>query len=135
MPFDIKNLHQPARFYWDEAKTEWIEVRTLTGKALMDLRKSTTTKKVDYWRPDKSTEKPFRYEFTEMNDELFNELFWDQQIVSWNFTDPEGVAIPCTKENKMLLMGNSNEFATWVMGCLSQLDKDEKKRAEKSEKN
>ena len=135
MPFDVKNLHPPARFYWDEAKTEWIEVRTMTGKALIDLRKSTTTKKVDYWRPENSTEKPFRYEYTEMDDERFNELFWDAQIVNWNFTDPEGVEIPCTKENKILLLGNSNEFATWVMGCLSQLDKDEKKRAEKSEKN
>ena len=135
MPFDLKNLNPAVRFYWGEDKVEWVELQALTGKQIAEFRKATSQKKVEYWRPQGSGEKPFRYEFTDTNDELFNEMFWDTQIVSWNLVDPEGKEIPCSKENKLLLLGNSNEFATWIMKCVTQLNEDNSKRIKDAEKN
>ena len=66
---------------------------------------------------------------------LFRSLLWDYQIVDWNIVDGDGKKIKCTKENKLLLMGNSAEFVNFVVDSLNQLAKDEQKRREKSEKN
>lgn len=135
MPFDLKNLHPPARFYWDGDKTEWIELTTLTPKELTELRKKCTEAKVEYYLPEGAKGQPFRYEYHVSNDELYNEMFWDARIANWNFCQPDGNQIPCTKENKLLLLGGSTEFAAWVMRCLEKLERDQRARAEKLEKN
>ena len=141
MPFDLKNLNPTARFYWGSGKKEWVELRNIPIGVLDKIRKETISRNVEYYRPEDLDEKdrqnfrPFRYEVKKVNEDLLNELLWDYQIVNWNITDPDGNEIPCTKENKLLLMGNSAEFADWIVRCLNQMASDEIKRKEKSEKN
>ena len=133
MPFDLSNLNPAAKFHWN--KKEWVELRNIPIAELRNIRKKTITKKIEYYRPDESDIKPFRYEDESLNEDKLDELLWDYQIVNWKIVDPDGKDIPCTLENKLLLMGNSTEFAEWVIDCLRQLSTDEKKQKEKSEKN
>ena len=135
MPFDIKNLNPAARFYWGNGKKEWVELRNVTVKQLRNIRKETVKKTVEYYRPNESDAKPFRYETDEIDHDKMDELLWDYQIVNWCITEPDGKEIPCTLENKLLMMGNSDKFANWVIECLNQMATDEKDQKEKSEKN
>ena len=136
MPFDISNLNPSARFYYPGTKkAEWIELRNISMSDIRQMRKKTVDKKIEYYRPDNSNERPFRYEIENIDeDELFS-LMWDYQIVNWKIIDPNGKEIPCTIENKLLMIGKSNEFAEWVMKCLKQLSKDDAKSKKDSEKN
>jgi len=136
MPFDLKNLNESARFYWPESnKTEWVDLRNIPIGEIRKLRKIAVKKEVEYYRPDNSDERPFRYEVENIDDEKFSEYLWDYQISDWHITDPDGNDIPCTLENKMLLMSNSMEFADWVVNCLNQLGEDNKKMQDTLEKN
>lgn len=135
MPFDLDNLNPAVRFYWGGGKKEWVELRNIPVVELRRIRKEITKKTVEYYRPEESDIKPFRYESDEMDEDKLNELLWDYQIVNWNIEDTDGKKIDCTLKNKLLLMGNSSEFADWIIQCLNQLASDEKTRREKSEKN
>jgi len=134
--FDIDNLNPVARFYYPgTGKKEWVELRNIPTSELRKLRKKVIRQEVEYYRPDNTNEKPFRYEVDKIDDEkLFDEM-WDYQIVNWKIVKINGEEIPCTKENKLLMVGNSKEFADWIVKCLNQLAIDEEKKRDKSEKN
>lgn len=67
---------------------------------------------------------------------LQNELFWDLVIVAWeNFSDRQGNPIPCTKENKLLLLSRSQKFANFVSDSLKTLNDKELTLMEETEKN
>jgi len=134
--FDIDNLNPVARFYWPASKkTEWVDLRNIPIAEIRKLRKQAVAKNVEYYRPDNSEEKPFRYEVESIDDEKFNEILWDYQIADWHILDLNGEKIECNLENKLKLMGHSIEFAEWVVKCLNQLAIDEQKKKEKLEKN
>jgi len=136
MPFDLKNLNPAVKFYYPGTrKAEWLELRNIPIGELRKMRKRCVKQTVEYYRPDDSKGQPYRYETEDIDDDKFNEMLWDYQIVSWKIIDPEGKEIPCTLENKLLLMGNSTEFADWVVKCLNKLAKDSEKKKEDSEKN
>ncbi len=135
MPFAIKNLNPPARFHYpNDTGDEWVELRNLSVDDFRQLRKKTTTHKVDYWRGDKKG-KPHRFEVNEFDEDQLYELMWDKQIVDWNILDTDGNIIPCNYDNKLLMVGNSVEFSAWVVDCLNTLAKDELKKKEDLEKN
>jgi len=131
MPFDLQNLNPAAKFYWGKDKKEWVELRNIPVGELRRIRKETIKRNIEYYRPDQSKEKPFRYEIDDLNEDRLNELLWDYQIVNWHIEDPDGNEIPCTLENKLLLMSNSTEFAEWIIERLNQLVSDEKKNKKK----
>ena len=135
MSFDLNNLNPSVRFYWDNSKKEWIELRNVPIGELRRIRKETIKKEVEYYRPDESDIRPFRYESEQIDEEKLNELLWDYQITDWYFEDADGGAIPCTLENKLLLINNSTEFTDRIIKWLNQLAADTKDIKEKSEKN
>lgn len=138
MPFALKAKNEPARFYSNETREEWVDLKALTPSELAAIRKKTVAKRVEYYTPPEArncSAQPFRYEIEDFDSEAFQRLFWDAQIVDWSIKDENGNEIPCTLENKMLLIENSNEFGKWVLDSLAVLEKDLKDRVEKSEKN
>ena len=132
MPINLKGLTAPSRFFWP-GSDEWIELRNVTLAQFKEIRKQTVTKRAEYHQIN--DEKPFRYDVEDTDDDLADELLWDYQIVGWNIVDENGKKIKCTKQNKLLLMGNSSEFVTFVVNNLNQLSKDDADRRDKSEKN
>lgn len=110
-----------------------VQLRSLTNEDWKAIRKQTVRKKVDFKKVEGT---PARLEYEEINDDLQNELFWDAVILNWEkFFDAKGKEIPCTKENKILLVSRSARFVKFVNDCLKTLDEDEAVRAEKAEKN
>jgi hypothetical protein len=133
MPVDLKSLTAPSRFFWQGSDDEWIDLRNVTVAEFKKIRKETVSTRAEYHQIKDS--KPFRYEVEDTDQDKADELLWDYQIVAWNIVDGNGKKIKCTKENKLLLMGNSTEFATFVVDSLNRLVEDEAKRREKLEKN
>lgn len=104
-------------------------VRTCAGDDLRSIEAKTVMKKTEYRGGQ-------RYEYEQVNPDLRNELLWDFVIVDWSgMVDAEGEAIPCTKENKILLMGKSIRFAGYVADCLDKLSTDRELLERESEKN
>lgn len=54
----------------------------------------------------------------------FNDLCLDYQLASWNLVEPDGTQIPCTLENKKLLMHGEPAFSAWVDARLNKLQAD-----------
>jgi hypothetical protein len=124
---------------FDEISAKWFEMEgggrlQLRIPSIADwklIRKQTVRKKVEFKKVDGT---PGRFEFEEINEDLQNDLFWDVAIVNFeNFTN-KGILIPCTKENKILLMTNS-KFAKFFSESFKTLTEDEAIQAEASEKN
>jgi len=89
-----------------------VQIRTLTADDMKSIRKQTVKKRTEFKKVDGT---PGRFEYEEVNDELQNELFWDRVITDWSgLYDGKGSEIPCTKENKLLLMMRSIKFAKFV---------------------
>lgn len=125
----------------DDSPAKWFEMdgggrvqlRSLTTDAFKSIQKQTVKKKVDFKKVDGV---PARLEYEEVDADLQNELFWDAVVVAWeNLLDAKMATIPCTKENKILLMSRSARFAKFVADSLKTLSEDEAREAEQSEKN
>ena len=125
----------------EERKSTWfemdgggrVELRTLSYDALKTINKQSTRKRVDFKKVEGT---PGRFEYEEVNEELQNELFWDHCILSWKYLfDSKEVEIPCTKENKVLLMTKSAQFAKFISDSLETLNEDEVVQSEVAEKN
>jgi len=110
-----------------------VQLRTLSYDALKKITKQCTKKKVDFKKVEGT---PGRFEYIETDDDLQNELFWDHCIVAWeNLFDAKGNEIPCTRENKVLLMVRVEKFAKFVADSLATMGEIEAKQAEVAEKN
>jgi hypothetical protein len=46
---------------------------------------------------------------------------WDEQIVDWNITTPDGKAIPCTAENKYKLIVGEPRFLRYANKCIHMM--------------
>jgi len=110
-----------------------VQLQSISAETFREIQKQTVKKKVDFKKIDGT---PARLEYQEVNEDLQNELFWDAVIITWeNFVDGKGNKIPCTKENKILLMTKSAKFSKFVADSLKELSEDDAKQAEASEKN
>jgi hypothetical protein len=125
----------------DEGTANWFEMagggrvhlRTLSVAEFREIQKKTVKKRVDYKRVDGV---PGRFEYEDVNQDLQNELYWDAVIVDWeNLTDGKGKEIPCTRENKVLLMSKSKKFLDFIVDSLRRLGEDEEVQKEKEIKN
>jgi hypothetical protein len=126
--FDFDNLNPGVWFPYKDSDTASICLRVCAGDDIKAIRKQTTKTKVEY-----KNNQRFTYEDT--NDELYRELLWDFCIVDWKgFANKSGIEIPCTKENKLLLMGKSVDFAKFVGDSLEKLNDIDKNTEEDKEK-
>ena len=126
--FDLDNLNPGVWIDYDEEGKAKVCLRICAGDDLKYIRKKTVKKKVEYKNGQ-------RFEFEETNDDLFREFLWDFCIVAWSgFIDKEGKEIPCTKENKILLMGKSIEFAKFLGEALEKIGEENKEAREEEEK-
>ncbi len=108
-----------------------IYLRVCAGDDYRKIRKQSVTKKVDYKNAQ-------RFPYDSVNEDLENKLLWDFCIVNWEnlFSDVEKtMPIPCTTENKMLLMGKSLKFSRFVSDCLSKLTEIDVEQEEIERKN
>ena len=90
-------------------------LRVCNGDTLRELKKKTTKKRVEY-----KTGQRFQVEDTD--DDAMSALIWDYCIVNWeNFFDKNGVPIPCNKDTKNKLMGQSLVFSRFIGEKLDEL--------------
>jgi hypothetical protein len=125
----------------DEGTAKWFEMegggrvqlKTLTVAEFREIQKKTVKKRVDYKKVEGS---PGRFEYETVDQELQNELYWDAVIVNWeNFSDKDKKPIPCTRDNKVLLMSRSKKFLDFVVESLKTLTEDEAVQKETEIKN
>lgn len=131
--WDLNNLEESRKFYFEENKIEWVELRVCSFAKTNELRKAAgITQKVEYLKVKeikngKGKERQERSTYLDDDEnkmEILNDAVNDYVIVDWNLIDPNSQPIPCTKENKKLLMGNSNKFASFVAKNLETMRKD-----------
>jgi len=110
-----------------------VQLKTLTSAAWKSIRDKSVKVVSEYQKLDGKWE---RFDVEKKDDDLQNTLFWDAVIVSWkNLKDGKGKEIPCTAENKTLLMLTQPKFSKFIGECIESLTRDETERAEASEKN
>jgi hypothetical protein len=129
----VFDLEQKAGAWFEMDGGGRIQIHVLTQEEFKEVRRQTVKKKVDFKKVDGT---PARLPYEEVNEDLQNELFWDTCIVAWeNLFDGKGKEIPCTKENKILLMMRSQAFARFVAESIETLTKDQMRQVEEEEKN
>jgi len=127
------NLDEKTGAWFDMEGGGRVQLRVIDVDDWKAIRKQTVKKKVDFKKVEGT---PGRFEFEEVNEDLQNELFWDHIILAWeNFFDGKGNPIPCTKENKTLLMSKSIKFSRFVADAMTTLAASETTQAEQAEKN
>ena len=128
----IFDLDQPGKWFDIEGGGR-LQLRTMTAEKHKEIRRKTVKKKVDFKKVEGT---PARFESEDVNEDLSNELFWDHVIVAWeNFFDAKKKPIPCTTENKMMLISRSSKFMKFVSDCLKDLAEAEAEDAKAEEKN
>jgi hypothetical protein len=110
-----------------------IQLKPLSAPAWKAIRAKSVKLVSEYQKLDGKWE---RFEVEKKDDDLQNTLFWDAVIISWSgLFDGKGNEIPCTAENKALLMLTQPKFSRFIGECIEALNKDESARAEALEKN
>ena len=110
-----------------------LRLKNLTAEELKDIRRKTVKKRVDFKKVEGT---PGRFEYEDVDRDLENEMFWETVIVDWEkFFDKNGQPIPCTKENKIILMSRSSKFVKLVMDLMKGLADYDADQAERAEKN
>ena len=129
----VLNIEDKPGIWFEMEGGGRIQLKPMTADTMKTIRKQTVEKKAEYKKVDGKAE---RFEFESVNEDLQNELFWDHIIVGWEkLFDSKNVVIPCTKENKLLLMSRSAKFANFISESLKKINDDEVKEAETTLKN
>lgn len=132
MRVDLNDMNPGVFFSWPNNKKDdegGITLRILPNEMIDEINDLATEKK-----------KKFRggtaYDDIKVNKELIDELTWDYCIVKWSdLQDKNGEEIPCTKENKLIMINKHVKFSLFVAECLEKLQEFEKEEEEKEEKN
>lgn len=141
--FDLNNLNPSSRFFFDgkteaDPKSEYVDLKIASDAEVNEMRKAAGIKqKIEYLENSK-THKKERSEYletSEENMEKLNELINDFAIESWRLFDQNGDEIPCTLENKKLLMAKSPKFSTFVANNLTIMREEQEKAYNKETKN
>lgn len=131
MQFDIDNLN-PGVWFTMEGGGQ-VCIRVCDGDSLRAIRKVTTKKRAEIKKIDNLMQ---RLSYEETNDDLQEEMIWDYCIVDWkDINDAKNEPIPCTKANKLLLVGKSITFAKFVGDCLNKLREQFEEDEKEEEKN
>ena len=131
MRFDLADLNPGIWFAVDEKQPELgrICLRALNTKKREELLKQFTTKTTKY--------KHGKLQAVEDVDwQAYHRAMWDYCITDWEYIeDTNGMAIPCSTENKQLLVEESPAFQRVVSAMLDNLNEYEMERTEAAEKN
>lgn len=130
MKFNIQELNPGCWFNFTDNPDEGsICLRVCDGDTLKAIFKATSKSRVTY--KDRQ-----RYEYEDVDPDLRSVMIWDYCIVDWKgLMDSDDNPIPCTKENKILLMGKSVTFATFVSEKINELNDLNKVHEEELAKN
>jgi hypothetical protein len=130
MRFNLDDLNPAAWFdVPDDSDNGRVQIRTCAGSDLEAIAKESTRKRVEY-------KKSQRFEFVDTDEDKYQRLLWDHCLVDWkNIFDGAGKKIPCTTDNKLLLMKNSISFANLIGDCLETINEDSRIFTEVAEKN
>ena len=119
MQIDLDNMNPGTFFPFDEnpvgeeEKKEGVLLRILTAGKLEEITNRCRTKKIEV-----KGSPPARFEvfdFKKGGEEKEFELTWDYCIMDWvGVIDKDDKEIPCTPENKILLMKDSIRFSTFI---------------------
>lgn len=127
------DIEEPTSRFFEMEGGGRVQLRTISVADFKAIQKQTVKKKVDYKKVEGQAG---RFEYEAVDQDLQNELYWDAVIVGWeNLTDKNGKEIPCTRENKTLLMTRSKKFLEFVVESLKTLSEDEAAAQEEVEKN
>ena len=136
MKIDLKNLNPGVTFYFDESdkKGGHVILRILSGAKLDAITNQCRQKRVEV-----KGSPPTRFEYLDFKkggeDKEF-ELTWDYCLMSWQkVVDEDGKDIPCTPENKAILMRESPMFSSFVMDCVRKVNIANKVQVEDLEGN
>ena len=139
MPFDLKNLNPPSRFFWpDNPKEEWVDLRLVSERDRLTLVKKVGIDRKAEFKLNPHSKRMERIEYADTDlakGEKFLHELNELIIVAWELKTPDGKKIPCTKENKNALMNGSEQFSNWVDKCLKTLRGAETEKEEELEKN
>jgi len=134
MPFDLKNLNPSTRFYLDDTKEEWIEMRL---PSLADVKRimaeAQLRRKVEYAPNPKTGQLEPVPDYTDEATYRFQELQVAKTITDWHLVTTDGEKIPCTDENKILLYNESPRFKRLYDKFFDTLS-EERARLEESER-
>lgn len=128
MKFDTKNV---GTWFWfgEQEENGGVCLRVCAGKDIREIDRLTSQTKKEYKRGN-------RHEYKVVDEKMYDELLWDFCIVDWKQVGIDGRKdVECSKENKILLMNHSVEFASFVGNCLERLSETELTAGEAEEKN
>lgn len=131
MKFNLEDLNPATTFQLDESNPDAgaIRLRIATAGLIDELRRKFVKTKPEYRSGQ-------RYERTDVDHNGYDSGLWDYCIVGWDgVEDEKGKPIPCTAENKMLLMRESPDFADIVRNCMDVLQEEKARRTEAAAKN
>jgi len=116
MKLNLKELNPGAWFTFPKGSGK-VKLRICSPGELIKIRKQTVGDGVEYVDGK-------RFEYQNTDSDLERELMWDYCIMDWkDINDAEGNPIPCNKEMKILLMGESPEVLRLVSDGLDKLVK------------
>ena len=129
MDFNFDNLNPSETFLFDDSDESngFVCLRTIPPEEMKKINKKTDKKRVEHKRGG-------RYEYTDRNDKLWNDLFWDYVITDWDVTN-KGEPVECNRENKSFLMNNSVKFMNFVSTKFEELTEMQENIEDETEKN
>lgn len=129
----VFDLEEREATWFDMEGGGRVRLKTLTSEGWRAIRGRSVKVVSEYQKLEGKWE---RFEVSKVDDDLQNNLFWDAVIVAWeNLFDGKGREIPCTPENKTLLMLTQPKFSRFIGECVEALTRDESARLAASEKN
>ena len=129
--FSLKDPNPGIWFKFDDDDPESgeIRIRPVNQDKRNEIQKKTVKNKVEYKHGQ-------RFQFEEINDDLYSEMLWDYVIAEWNkLEDDDGKPIEDNTENKLFLMKHNVGFAQFVGACLIKANEIMEDRITVVEKN
>jgi hypothetical protein len=126
----------PGVWFWTDGNDneEGICLRFLPLEKLREIAKQTTKTTYNYVL-NEFTHRMEAVPVYDRDNGANDDLVYDYTIVDWKLKDRSGREIPCTKENKLLLMHEHTLFHRFYLQCVDKLTKmhnDEKEDQKKT---
>ena len=132
MKLNLDDLNPGTFFPFDEFDDDsgGITIRLANGAKMDEINKKCSKKKTEYRRH-------VRHEYVIEDEKKRSDMLWDYVIMEWNGVTNEktGEEIPCTTENKIMLMRGSVKFSNFVGSCIEKLTEEMEAFEEDLEKN
>lgn len=131
MKLNLEDLNPGTFFPFEEGSDDkgGVTIRLANSEILDEIAKRCTKTKFEYRRGQ-------RFEITTVDEELKGEILWNYVIIDWSgLFDLQGNDIPCTKENKLMLMKKSVKFSSFVSKSVEALSEKISEYNEDLEKN